>query len=96
MNIVVDSLNIIPISASPLVAYPNPAHNQLNVVLTVAQPQVVVATIYNMQNIMMSLQTIGASGNQPLTINISNLIPGIYILKLNYNGQINSTLFQKM
>lgn len=96
INIVVDSFNITPIPASPMVTYPNPAHNQLHVVLPVAQPQVVVATIYNMQNVMMSQQTIPASGNQSLTINISNLIPGMYILKLNYNGQVNATLFQKM
>ena len=96
INIVVDSFNITPIPASPMVTYPNPAHNQLHVVLPVAQPQVVVATIYNMQNIVMSQQTIPANGNQSLTINISNLIPGMYILKLNYNGQVNATLFQKM
>lgn len=94
---VVDSVVNIPQPSNVLITYPNPATNQLNFVVNSGQNQPLVATIYNMQNVMIAQYTLTVvSGNQAVSLPIGTLPPGMYVLKLNYGGQVNATLFQKL
>ena len=97
ISITVDSTRNIPQPSNVLMTYPNPAHNQLSFVVNSNQNQPLVATIYNMQNVMIAQYNLTvASGNQAVTLPINTLPPGMYVLKLNYGGQVNATLFQKL
>jgi hypothetical protein len=50
-----------------------------------------------MQNLMIAQYNLTVvSGNQAVTLPINTLPPGMYVLKLNYGGQVNATLFQKL
>ena len=97
LTITVDSAVNIPQPSNVLITYPNPAHNQLNFVVNSNQNQPLVATIYNLQNLMIAQYNLTmVSGNQAISLPIGTLPPGMYVLKLNYGGQVNATLFQKL
>ena len=97
INVSVDSAVIAPQLPNVLITYPNPAHSQLSFDINSTQNQTMVATIYNLQNIMVAQYSMPlTSGNQTVSLPLGNLPPGMYVLKLNYDGQVSATLFQKM
>lgn len=97
ISITIDSAVSIPQPSNVLITYPNPAHNQLSFVVNSNQNQSLVATIYNLQNVMIAQYNLSmVSGNQAVTLPINTLPPGMYVLKLNYGGQVSASLFQKL
>ncbi len=80
-----------------LSAYPNPANNQVSSNLQLEQPGLITATVYNLQG-MVLLQTTqnGIAGNNLVTLNIQNLVPGIYTIRFVYGNKICFTRFQKL
>jgi PKD repeat protein len=97
ITVSVDTAVITPQPSNVLITYPNPAQNQLSFDINSTQNQTMVATIYNLQNIMVFQYSMSlTSGNQTISLPLGNLPPGMYVLKLNYGGQVSATLFQKM
>jgi PKD repeat protein len=79
------------------VAYPNPAHTQVSTTAMLTAPSSINAFIYNSQNVLVAQQTIsGATGNNPITFNISNLVAGYYTIRMYYNNQVCISRFQKL
>jgi PKD repeat protein len=79
-----------------LLPYPNPAHNQVSVNLQLQQPELITASVYSIQNILLLQHTQqGFTGNNLVTINIQNLVPGYYTIRLVYGNQVCYARFQK-
>ena len=88
--------NITPRSFCFLQAYPNPARDFVNVNLQLAQPELITASVYNMQNIRVMQKTQqGFSGNNLLTINIATLPRGFYSMRIVYGNRVCYTRFHK-
>jgi len=80
-----------------LVAYPNPAHNQVSVNLHLQQPELITAAVYNAQNVLLIQRTQqGFTGNNLVTLNIENLVPGYYTIRLVYGNKVCYARFQKL
>lgn len=89
--------NTIPPTQCVLAAYPNPAHNAITYNVQLNQASVITSVIYNMQGIaLMQYTQTGAPGNNPVTLNVQNLVPGFYTVRILYNGQVCYTRFQKI
>jgi hypothetical protein len=72
-----------------LQAFPNPASTVVNAIVTLAQPQVISATIYNSQNVLVSqTQQQGVVGINTISMNIASLPSGIYTIRVLYGGQV--------
>ncbi len=79
-----------------LQTYPNPATNTVNTQVTLATPQMISASIYNSQNVLVSqTQHQGVVGVNTISINIANLASGTYILRVAYGNQICYASFVK-
>ncbi|RLD25190.1 MAG: hypothetical protein DRI54_05325 [Bacteroidetes bacterium] len=66
--------------------YPNPASEGLNVVYTLNASADINITIYDLSGRVVDvISTSGLTGNNRLTINVSELNPGAYIIELNAN-----------
>ncbi len=78
-------------------AYPNPAHNQVSVNMQLQQPELITASVYNLQNMLVLRRTQqGFTGNNLVTLNIENLMPGYYIIRLVYGNKVCYTRFRKI
>jgi PKD repeat protein len=72
-----------------LQAFPNPASTVVNAIVTLAQPQIINATIYNSQNVLvLQTQQQGVVGLNTISINIASLPAGIYTIRVLYGGQV--------
>jgi PKD repeat protein len=72
-----------------LQAFPNPASTVVNAIVTLAQPQIISATIYNSQNVLVSqTQQQGVVGINTISMNIASLPSGIYTIRVLYGGQV--------
>jgi PKD repeat protein len=72
-----------------LQAFPNPASSIVNAIVTLAQPQIINATIYNSQNVLVSqTQQQGVVGINTISMNIATLPAGIYTIRILYGGQV--------
>jgi PKD repeat protein len=72
-----------------LQAYPNPASTVVNTTVTLAQPQIINATIYNITNAIVSqTQQQGVVGINTISVNIASLPAGIYTIRVLYGGQV--------
>jgi PKD repeat protein len=80
-----------------LTAYPNPTQGQVNVNVVLTQPQMIYAYVYNAQSILVKQkQQSGAVGNNIVNFNVSDLVPGLYTIKLVYGNRVCYAKFQKL
>ncbi len=83
-------------SSCTLQAYPNPAGAEVHVSLSLAQPLMIYAYIYNSANVLMlQKQQQGIVGNNVIGLNTANLPAGIYTIRVVYGNAICSTSFVK-
>ncbi len=79
-----------------LQAYPNPASTVINAIVTLTQPQLINATIYNTLNaVVAQTQQQGVVGLNTISINIASLPAGIYTIRVLYGGQVCTATFIK-
>jgi PKD repeat protein len=72
-----------------LQAFPNPASTVINTIVTLAQPQIINATIYNTTNaIVAQTQQQGVVGLNTISVNIASLPAGMYTIRVLYGGQV--------
>lgn len=80
-----------------LQAYPNPASNIVNVNVLLSQPQMIDAYVYNTLNILVKEKhQQGVAGNNVVAINVNDLVPGLYTIKVKYEGKICYARFSKL
>jgi PKD repeat protein len=80
-----------------LQVYPNPATNFINVAVQLTEPQTIKAYIYNSLNVLVKeKQKAGVTGNNLVEININDLIPGLYTIKVVYGGKTCYARFTKL
>jgi PKD repeat protein len=90
-----DSLNIPAVTS--VMAYPNPASQQVTVSASLNVPTTIYGFVYNAQNIIVSRQTMtGYTGNNMMSFNIAHLPSGFYTIRLYYGGRSVTTRFQKL
>ena len=86
-----------PPTACTLQAFPNPASSTVNVNVSLAQPEMINAYVYNSLNVLvMDKQQQGFTGNNLVTLNIANLPVGQYTIKVVHGNMICYTQFQKL
>jgi PKD repeat protein len=80
-----------------LQAFPNPASSLVNVNVTLTQPGMIDAYIYNSTNILVKEKhQQGITGNNTVSINVNDLTPGLYTMKVQYNGKVCYARFTKL
>ena len=80
-----------------LQAFPNPAGAAVNVNVYLTQPEMIHAYVYNNLNVLLlQRDQQGTTGNNLVTINVSNLAAGQYIIRLVYGNRVCYASFQKM
>ncbi|MFM7671952.1 MAG: PKD domain-containing protein [Bacteroidota bacterium] len=86
-----------PTNTCMLTAFPNPAQNQVSVVVLLQQPQTIVAKLFNNQNTQVgSISQAGTTGANQVSFNISALPPGIYTIRVESGGRICTARFEKI
>lgn len=76
--------------------YPNPATTEINAVLTLTQPLLINAYIYNSLNVLVGQkQQQGVAGVNTVSMNIATLPAGVYIIRLVYGNQVCYVTFVK-
>ncbi len=84
-------------NACILQAYPNPASTMVNVNVTLTQPEMIHAYVYNSQNVLVrDKHQQGVTGNNTVTIPVNDLPAGMYHIKLIYGNHICYAAFQKL
>lgn len=84
-------------SVCELQAYPNPATNLINVNVPLTQPVIIHAYIYNTLNVLVKdKQQQGNTGSNIVTLNVSDLVPGLYTIKVVYGGKTCYARFTKL
>lgn len=79
-----------------LQVYPNPATTEINAVISLTQPLLINAYLYNSLNVLVGQkQQQGVAGMNTVSMNIANLPAGIYILKLVCGNQVCYATFVK-
>jgi PKD repeat protein len=87
--------NITPLCI--LQVFPNPATNLINVTVQLPQPQIIKAYVYNSLNVLVKeKQQAGVTGNNLITININDLVPGAYTIKVVYGNKTCHARFNKL
>jgi PKD repeat protein len=80
-----------------LQAFPNPTTNQVNVNVTLTAPGMIDGYIYNTMNTLVKEKhQQGIIGNNVVTFNINDLIPGLYTIKMVYGGKTCYARFTKL
>lgn len=80
-----------------LQAYPNPTSNLINVNVFLTQPEMIHAYIYNALNIQVrEKHQQGNSGNNLVTINVNDLVPGLYTIRVIYGNKTCYARFNKL
>jgi hypothetical protein len=83
-------------TACTLASYPNPASNQVSFSVQLTQPEMIHVYIYNSLNILVKQKDQqGSTGNNVVTTNIEELVPGLYNIKVIYGNRICYSRFQK-
>jgi PKD repeat protein len=79
-----------------LQVYPNPTTAVANASVSLVQPLLLDAKIYNSANVLVAQkQQQGIVGNNIISVNIATLAAGVYTFKLAYGNQICSATFIK-
>ena len=80
-----------------LQVYPNPASSLVNVNVPLAIPGQIDAYVYNTLNVLVKEKhQAGVAGINTVSININDLIPGLYTIKIIYGGKICYARFNKL
>ena len=83
-------------SACNLMLFPNPASTSVTGTVTLSQPLILYAFIYNAQNMLVAQKTQqGAVGLNNVQVNIASLLVGIYRYRLYYGFQTCVSTFLK-
>ncbi len=84
-------------SVCELQAFPNPTTNLINVNVFLAQAGAIDAYIYNTLNVLVKEKHLqGVAGNNLVTLNVNDLLPGLYTIKVKYGGKICYARFNKL
>ena len=84
-------------NACLLQAYPNPTSNLVNVNVTLTQPEMIHAYVYNSVYVLVrEKHQQGVTGNNIVTINVNDLAAGMYTIKLIYGNRTCYARFQKL
>lgn len=84
-------------NACELQAFPNPTSSIVNVLLYLAQPEMIHAYVYNSINVLvLDKQQQGFTGSNLVTFNVHTLIAGLYTIKLVYGNRVCYARFQKL
>jgi len=78
-----------------VVLYPNPANDQLNIVLDATQAGMHNVTVTDLAGKVLYNQTIGVNGLQNLTVPVSNFANGLYLVSIEANGNRSVQKFVK-
>lgn len=83
---------------SPLSLFPNPVKTELTITFNVGFVDEVVFSIYNLSGSRILSQKKGGliSGPNTLTVNIENLVPGVYLYSVRAGNQLESGKFLKV
>ena len=80
-----------------LQAYPNPAHDVVNVNVVLGASQTIYGYIYNSLNVLvMQKQQAGIAGNNVMNFSINNLVAGSYTIKIIHGNDVCFTQFTKL
>ncbi len=80
-----------------LQAYPNPTTSQVNVNVNLTAPGIIDGYIYNAVNTLVKDKHVqGLAGNNIVTFNIGDLVPGLYTIKMVYGGRTCYAKFTKL
>jgi len=80
-----------------LQAYPNPTSSLINVNVFLTQPGTIDAYVYNTLNVLVKdKHQQGVTGNNTVTINVNDLVPGLYTIKVVYGGKTCYARFTKL
>jgi len=83
-------------SSCALQVYPNPTSSVINAAVTLTQPLMLYAYVYNGMNMQVAQkQQQGIVGNNTVSIPVYNLPAGVYTLRLAYGNQVCSSTFIK-
>ncbi len=84
-------------NACELQAYPNPASSMVNVNVTLSQPEMIYAYVYNSLNVLvLDKRQQGFAGNNLVSLNVTPLAAGLYTIKLVYGNSVCYARFQKL
>ena len=84
------------ISEKQLQLFPNPASSTVNGAITLAQPLMLNAFVYNTLNMVVAQkQQQGAVGVNTVSVNIATLPAGLYLYRLYYGNQVCAATFMK-
>jgi PKD repeat protein len=79
-----------------LQVYPNPASSSINTSVTLVQPFMLNASVYNNMGVLVAQkQQQGVVGSNIVSINIGTLPAGVYTLRMTYGNQICYATFVK-
>ncbi len=97
-TVVVGNPNTTPLPQQcQLTSIPNPAHNQVSVNVYLPSAMPINIFVYNSLNVCVKRVTrAGTSGNNTLPLNIANLLPGYYTIRVYYGNQFCFARFQKI
>ncbi|GAB2829067.1 PKD domain-containing protein [Ferruginibacter profundus] len=80
-----------------LQAFPNPASSLVNINVTLTQPGMIDAYIYNTLNVQVrEKHQQGVTGNNLVSFTINDLAPGLYTIKVVYGGKTCYARFTKL
>ena len=84
-------------NACELQAFPNPTSSIINVNVFLAQSSMIDTYIYNTLNILVrEKHQQGVTGNNLVSVNVNDLVPGLYTIKVKYGGKICYARFNKL
>ena len=84
-------------SACTLTSYPNPAHTTISVNVVETTPDIIHVSIYNSLNIIVAHKDqAGSVGSNIVTINVEQLLPGTYTMRVVYGTHVCYSQFQKI
>jgi PKD repeat protein len=80
-----------------LQAFPNPTTSLVNVNVTMTAPGMIDTYIYSSTNVLVKEKhQQGITGNNVVSVNINDLTPGLYTMKVQYNGKVCYARFTKL
>lgn len=80
-----------------LQVYPNPATTIVKVNVTLTQPEIIRAYVYNSLNVLvLDKQQPGVTGTNVVELGVGNLVVGMYTIKLVYGNKVCFARFAKL